>query len=394
MQAYKDYEEMQSGIYQGYVALDMIRTEILQDTLSFCALQKEWTTLLKDTANDNIFLTWEWMYTWWTYFCSDRKLFLITVRLNGQLLAIAPLVTRSRNLKRGEFFRTLEFIGSGDVGSDYLNILLCKGHEHEALNAITDCLVKQNFILDFSRFDQDSLTMNAMIGKLHAHGWQSTRTTSTVSPYVSLQGFNWETFIASRGRSHRANVRRRLRNLHEDFNVIFEQISSDERRSKALLQLIDWHLIRWQKKGGSTALHTKTLLQFHEEFSRLALERGWLRLFMLWLDDRPAVSLYCFSYGNKYSFYQMGFDEAFLDYSIGLVGSALAIQSALEEQATEYDFLHGDESYKYLWTQNQKQLLRVDLFPSGISGAVYQQSMFARYELKRMLCFAQSQKTV
>ncbi len=372
----------------------MIQIEVLQDTLSFSALKREWTELLNDTSNNNIFLTWEWMYTWWIHFRNGKQLFLITVRLDGRLLGIAPLVARPRSLKRGELFRTLEFIGSGDVGSDYLSIMLRRSHEQEALNAITDYLLSQNLILDFSRFDQSSHTMGAVIEKLHGHGWKSTRTTSTVSPYANLRGLNWETFIASKGRSHRANVRKRLKNLYEEFTVTFEHINSDERRSKAFQQLVEWHLIRWQKKGGSTALHEKALLQFHDEFSRLALERGWLRMFILWLDARPALSLYCFSYDNKYLFYQMGFDEAFLNYSIGLVGTALAIQSACEEQATEYDFLHGDETYKYLWTQQQRQLLRVDLFPPGISGAVYQQTMFARYEIKRMLCYAQSLKTV
>ena len=372
----------------------LIRTEILQDTHSFFALKKEWTELLADTANDQIVLTWEWMYTWWTHFCSDRKLFLVTVRAGDRLLGIAPLAARPRNLKRGELFRTLEFIASGDVGSDYLSLLLRKNHEQEALTAITDCLLSQHLILDLSRFEQDSLTMNAIIGKLHSQGWKSTRTTSMLSPYAELRGLTWEEFIASRGRSHRANVRKRLRNLHEEFNINFEQVNSDERRSKVLQQLVAWHLLRWQDKGGSTALHTRTLLRFHEDFSRIALKRGWLRLFILWLDSTPALTMYCFNYNNRYSFYQMGFDQAFLNYSIGLVGTALAIQSAIDEQASEYDFLHGDEPYKYLWTDQQRQLLRVDLFPPGISGTLYKQSMLARYEIKRMLCFAQSQKAV
>jgi len=379
--------------YQQYAALNMIQTQILKNTLGFSALKMEWSGLLQETSNDNIFLTWEWMYTWWIHFCSGRELYLITVRRDDRLIGIAPLVARPRNLRRGELFRTLEFIGSGDVGTDYLGLLLRLGHEQEAINAISDYLVSQNLILDFSRFDEASLTMNALIEKLLTHGWKSTRTTSTVSPYINLESLSWETFIASRGRSHRANVRKRIKNLNEKFKVTFEKINSDERRSNSLQQLIAWHLLRWQEKGGSTALHSKALLQFHEEFSRLALERGWLRMFMLWLDAKPVASLYCFSYGNKYLFYQMGFDQAFLNYSVGLVGTALAIQAALTEQATEYDFLHGDEAYKYLWTQQQRQLLRVDLYPPGISGAIYQQSMSARYELKRMLCYAQSLKT-
>src|SRR5207245_43184 len=82
-----------------------------------------------------------------------------------------------------------------------------------------------------------------------------------------------------------------------------------------------------------------------------APDRGWLRLSELRLDGRPAASLYGFRYRDTFSFYQSGFDPAYARDSVGLVTMGLAIRSAIEEGAAEYDLLHGDEAYKFQWAR-------------------------------------------
>src|SRR5439155_184650 len=81
----------------------------------------------------------------------------------------------------------------------------------------------------------------------------------------------------------------------------------------------------------------------YDDVSRSGLELGWLRLFILRLDGRPAAALHGYQYGGVFSFYQAGFDPAFAKQSVGLVTMALAIKSAIEEGADEYDLLHGAE---------------------------------------------------
>src|SRR5204862_1704708 len=99
-----------------------------------------------------------------------------------------------------------------------------------------------------------------------------------------------------------------------------------------------------------------------------ALERGWLRLFVLWLGDAPAATFYGFRYGSVFSFYQSGFDPAFGKLSVGTVTMGLAIKSAIEEGASEFDLLHGEEAYKFHWAKRTRRLGRIVSFPSGARG--------------------------
>jgi CelD/BcsL family acetyltransferase involved in cellulose biosynthesis len=62
----------------------------------------------------------------------------------------------------------------------------------------------------------------------------------------------------------------------------------------------------------------------------------------------------------------------------------LAIKSALEERAVIYDFLRGDEAYKSLWACQERQLLRLELFPPSRRGAIYRQAMELRWNIKKI----------
>src|SRR5262249_61566169 len=110
------------------------------------------------------------------------------------------------------------------------------------------------------------------------------------------------------------------------------------------------------------------LLAFHEEITRVALERGWLRLFVLRLDGRAAAALYGFVYERTFYFYQSGFDPAFAGRSVGMVIQGAAIESALSEGAVEYDMLHGGEAYKFHWADQVRPLTRFGLFPATARG--------------------------
>jgi CelD/BcsL family acetyltransferase involved in cellulose biosynthesis len=67
-----------------------------------------------------------------------------------------------------------------------------------------------------------------------------------------------------------------------------------------------------------------------------------------------------------------------------LVIVALTIKSAIAEGADEYDFLHGDESYKFLWTQSTRDLYRLELFPPDLRGWLYRGAVETDRAVRRL----------
>src|SRR5712692_8540819 len=91
----------------------------IEDVEAFRRLRTEWNDLLAASDADCVFLTWEWLFTWWKHFGAGLRLAILAVRDRGELVGIAPLA-----LRRRLGFPVLEFLGSGLVGSDYVDVIV------------------------------------------------------------------------------------------------------------------------------------------------------------------------------------------------------------------------------------------------------------------------------
>ncbi|MBK5254407.1 MAG: GNAT family N-acetyltransferase [Vicinamibacteria bacterium] len=340
-----------------------LRVETVSDPATFTAMRGPWSQLLAESRSNTVFLTWEWLHSWWRHLAGDRRLALLTVRRAGELVAIAPFAA-SRNRWLG--LSTLEFLGTGRVGSDYLDMIIRRGEEAETLQTLTDHVVRGAAVMDLRQVLASSASRR-MASALRRSGCSIRARRTHRALFIDLRGLSFEAYLAGLGSQHRYNFQRRLRKLESSPGFAFECASSPARRAEVLKMLFELHRLRWEGRGGD-GLVGQGVQEFHEEFSTLALERGWLRLFVLWLDGAPAATLYAFRHGSVFSFYQSGFDPRFSKLSVGLVALGLAIKSAIGEGAREFDLLHGVEPYKFHWASESRSLSRVVTFPPSALG--------------------------
>src|SRR5262245_21615291 len=113
----------------------MLTVEHIEDASRFTALAGEWDALLQRSGAATVFLTYEWLHAWWTHLGGGRRLHLLAVREDGRLTAVAPLALVPPRLLRAVPFRTLQFLGAGTVGSDYLDVIVARDAQPEALRA-------------------------------------------------------------------------------------------------------------------------------------------------------------------------------------------------------------------------------------------------------------------
>jgi CelD/BcsL family acetyltransferase involved in cellulose biosynthesis len=321
--------------------------------------------LVEASQSPCLFLTWEWLYTWWKHLAGNRSLTVLTVRRGSELVAIAPFCRRPASLSSARPFSLLEFLGSGFAGSDYLDVIVRKGGDAEACQALTSWLAGRPRPLKLTNLRQGESVVEGVLAALRKKGWTVAEIKTNVCPFIPLAGTTWDGYLASLGAEHRYNFNRKWRRLNRDYEVRFEQARTPEACREAVDLLIAQHNARWSARGGSDAFHTAGLIAFHREFTQVALERGWLRLYVLRLNQKPAACLYGLLYRGTFYFYQSSFDEAYLQASVGLIAMGLAIRSAIGEGAEEFDLLHGDETYKSHWSRQSRDLARLESFPPG-----------------------------
>jgi CelD/BcsL family acetyltransferase involved in cellulose biosynthesis len=366
----------------------MILIDKIEGLEHFEAIRDEWNELLADSDSDCLFLTWEWLFTWWKHLAEERRLFILTARRDGRLIGIAPLAWRPRRWRRMLPFPALEFIGAGSAGSDYLDFIIRRGEEGQTLIALAAYFADNKLIIELSRVNGSHSQASQYALETLRQGWAVAQLVTDVCYFIDLSAHTWESYLASLGASHRYNVRRRMRNLEKEWYVDFELVKNEEMRAVGLKVLVELHRRRWHERGGPGAFNTPALIGFHAELSRLALEQGWLRLFVLRLNGKPVAALYGFNYHGTFNFYQSGFDPKYSRNSVGLVTMALAIKYAIEDKVLIYDFLRGDEPYKFLWAQEKRELIRFELFPKterdGIFSGFYKRVVRLRWGIKKM----------
>jgi CelD/BcsL family acetyltransferase involved in cellulose biosynthesis len=338
----------------------------LRTAEEFRDLRDEWNALLASSRSDSLFLTWEWLFTWWQHLGVAGRLDILVVRDGDRLKGVAPLARAGSAPERWFLAPRHRLLGTGTVGSDYLDLIVEEGAETETVEALTRHFERNGSLVELGQLARGSSTAAKVAEALGRRGWTVVESFTNVCPVVDLEGKTWESFVASLGPSHRQNVRRRLRKLETRFAVRLDRAESEAALEEALEILVRLHRQRWDARGGSDALDDPAVVGFHREFARLALARGWLRLYVLRLDGRPTAALYGFRYGDRFLYYQSGFDPAFADMSVGLVIMALAIRSAIEEGLREYDLLHGAEPYKFHWATGVRELGRLELYPPSL----------------------------
>jgi CelD/BcsL family acetyltransferase involved in cellulose biosynthesis len=291
------------------------------------SLREEWMQLAEQ--GQNVFATWEFSSTWWEHFGAGRRLLTVGCRdSGGELFAILPLY-----LWRRRPLRVMRFLahGAGDILGP-----VCRPERYE------DAARALRRLLEVAPWDWDVFVGENLPGEQHwplQLGGQLIRREG--NPVLrAADGF--EPFLARRSSNFRSQVRRFERRLARRYRVRYRL--SDSTTLDADLD----DLFRLHEAGfGARSAFGGRRTAFHRAFAHRALERGWLRLWVLELDDRPVAAYYGFRFGDVESVYQSGRDPELRRESIGMVLIAHAIRSALDDGVHEVAFLRGHDPYKY-----------------------------------------------
>jgi CelD/BcsL family acetyltransferase involved in cellulose biosynthesis len=299
-------------------------------------IREEWTLLAEETKN--IFSTWDWNFISWRHFGSGRTPLAIACRSrDGRVVAVLPFY-----VWRDQPLRIVRLIGH-QVG-DQLGPICRQGDRATVAEAIVEAL----YLYKADIFVAEHLPVE--------EGWSGLLggqvLTSDASPTLHFNGGSWEDFLASCSPNLRSQVRSRERRLMRNHEVCYRMTTNHRELHKDLDILFALHSARW---GGERTTFMR-YESFHREFAVRAFDRGWLRLWLLEIDGQPRAAWYGFQFAGIESFYQGGRDPAWDANSVGFVILAHSIRQALEDGMSEYRFLRGGESYKYRFSNSDRDV--------------------------------------
>src|SRR5262249_24123360 len=143
----------------------------------------------------------------------DRRLFVPVVRHQGEIVALAPWGVRPPGISSVQPFPVLEFLGTGSVGSDYLDVIVRRGHEGRGTRRLAQGLSTMNRAAEMEQSKVRGSAAAGLGAILERLGWSVSIEETNLSRFIDLKGRSWPDYLAGLGPSHRYNLNRRLRQL-------------------------------------------------------------------------------------------------------------------------------------------------------------------------------------
>ena len=338
-----------------------MRIEFHFESGGFWALKPEWNDLVRRSCCDTLFLTWEWQSTWWKHL-GDGQLVLLGFRSDdGRLIGIAPLFRSTTE----DGSSVLSLIGCRDV-SDYLDLIIERGQEDAVYGLLLDYLDDSApgwDHVDICNIPQESLTFSRFRDLAEGRGFQTLVEIEDVCPIISLPP-TWDEYLMMLDKKQRHEVRRKLRRADGETDTRFVIVGPEHDLQAEMEAFIDLHQKSTPEKD---QFMVPQMQAFFFDAARVLQERDWLQLAFIEMDGEKAAALLNFDYGNTILVYNSGYDPArYRHLSPGIVVTARCIEHAIALGRGTFDFLRGDEVYKYRFGAQDTQVRRLLVARPGV----------------------------
>ena len=266
----------------------------------------------------------------------------MTARQDGHLVGIAPLFA-ARNR---DGLPALLLLGSIEI-SDYLDIIARPADLPQFMAGLMDFLAQPVLpdwqVLDWHNLPESSPTLLPLQAEAEKRGWAFTCERTYHVPCIPLKG-DFETYLCGIDKKQRHEIRRKMRRAVESGRGIRWYIAEDASSLQSEVEAFFDLMIQDPEKATflTPAMRTQML-----RACQVAFENGWLQLAFLEVEGQKAAGYLNFDYLNRIWVYNSGMDRRFNDLSAGWVLLGYLLEWANANNRTEFDFMRGDEEYKY-----------------------------------------------
>jgi len=161
-----------------------------------------------------------------------------------------------------------------------------------------------------------------------------------VAPYIKLAN-SWDEYLVGLNHKRRKEIKRKIKRLEETSAFHF---CSEATARKDFEEFVRLH--RHSDIDKKKFMSDKMKAFFWDLISGKKI--GWeASLCFLKIEDKNVASVLSFEDENNVLLYNSGYDPGFDFYSVGFLLKAFKIKDAIKKSKKIYDFMRGDERYKY-----------------------------------------------
>lgn len=316
--------------------------------VSFDGISEDWLSVVRQRSKTTVFDLLAWQQVWWQHFGEDKKKRIFAVRGDdGQLEMLIPLMQDNG---------TVSFLGGTDL-VDYHDVLCPSDPAESCVEAVIRELSADPGVqtLLFESIPTDSRSLECLESVLVATGWHVTVEKEDVAPFLQLPG-DWEEYVASLRKKDRHELRRKLRRLESSGDIRHVELTSREDVETAASDFFELHR---KSTPDKEEFMTPEREQFFRDVSARLADDGITRLAFLEVEGKRVATSLSFVVDNVRYLYNSGYDPEYRHLAVGLLNHAYTIRNSIEQGHYVFDFMRGDEAYKYHLGGVDRDVLRI-----------------------------------
>ena len=331
------------------------KTELILGKEIFAAVPPaEWDSLAAGGITDTPFQTHAYQATWWHNLGRGELVSVVTRDDSEQLVGLAVFL-----LEDG----VLQFNASKEE-TDYLDIIVKPEHAESVWAAVIECLCTNEICPQWNTLDcwnipADSPSKTILPRLAHSRGFSLVEECAEVCPIIQLNG-SFDDYLAGINKKQRGEIRRKLKKA-AGAGVTIEIIEEEAELEQAIEDFL--HLLQCSTADKEAWLEEfPTRAQVFHSVAKAALDAGTLLLMFTNIGGERISALFNFIYAGRIWVYNSGNDiSKHSNLSLGWVLTAHAIQQGIARGCHTFDFLRGDETYKYRFGGKDTEIFRLTM---------------------------------
>jgi CelD/BcsL family acetyltransferase involved in cellulose biosynthesis len=315
-----------------------------------------WSALFDRSGQRGPYLGWTWQSEWVRTLGAERRLELWRVDDHGETIGLLPLFEAEPGL--------LRIIGGVDV-SDYLDVMAVAGREEEVWAALLGARAASPTSWDLHAVPAASATLSLVPGLAGAFGLTATVAVEERCPVLSLPS-SWKAYLASLTAKQRHELERKMRRLTRevpDAQPVWAE--TPEAIDARMGDFLDLH--RRSRTGKARFMDSRMEAFFRRVTVGLA-QRRQVRLWLLDSSAGPLAGFITLEWDGTVGLYNSGFNPARAALAPGIVLLGHLVRDAIERGRQRFDFLRGEERYKYEFGPAPEAVHQITIGPGGAAG--------------------------
>jgi len=330
-----------------------VHIDIIETLPSLAKLEDNWNAVYDADAEAQIFLSWKWLSGWLAYI--EGPWFILAAKAGEApdlpYVAFFPLRLQT-TIEKSDVFSDVRM--AGNFAADYTGLICRPEMENKVIPAFARYVRQMNW----ARLNLDNLRMSERRARLllacfPKAGFRATEIDrlnkvdgidNSRCPYVALPN-DWNAYLESLSPNTRQKIRRLLKQVDAggEYRIT---VATPETFAQDLKTLLGFWETKWRPRKGD---RVDSLVRSNGAMLTRSFQSGLLYLPTFWHGERAVAALATLVDPRKrtFSFYMAGRDVTFEGPPAGVILHAFSIRHAIERGISEYDFLRGNEPYKY-----------------------------------------------